>query len=77
MKIYIRKILNHDITHEINLKTNIVNDFFDGASSFIVIGKKSNYKGTVTINAITDPRFGGDIRNIIKEEGDVVENDII
>ena len=77
MKIYVRKLLNHDITHEVSVTTNIVNEFFDGKTSFLVTGKKSNQSGEVTINSATDPRFGGEFKNLLRAEGDVSEGDII
>lgn len=77
MKIYIRKLLAHDISHEVSVTTSIVNDFFDGQTSFLMTGKNSNQSGTVTINSATDPRFGGDFKNLLRYEGDVSEGDIV
>lgn len=77
MKIYVRKILNHDITHEVSVTTSIVREFFDGKTSFYMIGKKSNEKGVITINSATDPRFGGDFKQLLRKEGDVSEGDIV
>lgn len=77
MKIYVRKLLNHDITHEISVTTSIVNEFFDGQKSFGIVGKKSNKNGVATINSATDPRFGGDFKKILRDEGDVSEGDIV
>lgn len=77
MKIYVRKILNHDITHEVSVTTSIVKEFFDGKISFDMIGKKTNEKGVVTINSATDPRFGGDFKQLLRKEGDVSEGDIV
>lgn len=77
MKVYVRKLLSHDITHEVSVTTSIVNEFFDGKNEFAMIGKKSNQKGIVTINSATDPRFGGDFKKILRDEGDVSEGDIV
>src|SRR5574344_1429676 len=77
MKVYVRKLLSHDITHEVSVTTSIVNEFFDGKTEFEMIGKKTNQKGIVTINSATDPRFGGDFKKILRDEGDVSEGDII
>lgn len=77
MRIYIRKIFPHDITHEISVTTDIVKNFFDDQTSLNFIGKTSNYRGTVTINSATDPRFGGDIRTLIEKEGVVEVDDLI
>ena len=69
MKVYVRKLLSHDITHEVSVTTSIVNEFFDGKNEFEMIGKKSNQKGIVTINSATDPRFGGDFKAICRKLG--------
>ena len=77
MRIYVRKIFPHDITHEISVTTDIVKNFFDGQTSLIFVGKTSAHRGTVTINSATDPRFGGDIRTLIDKEGTVEVNDLL
>lgn len=77
MKIYVRKLVAHDITHEVSVTTEIVNEFFGGSNSFTMIGMKSNKSGLVTINSVTDPRFGGYFKSLLREEGDVSEGDIV
>lgn len=77
MKIYLRKILPHDLTHEVSITTDIVKNFFEGLITFTMEAKKSSTKGTVTINSATDPRFGGDFKSLLKNEGDVELNDIV
>lgn len=77
MKVYIRKLFNHDITHEISVTREIVNDFFGGATSFEIEGFNSHKVGVATINDATDPRFGGDFKSIINSEGDFDENDLV
>ena len=69
--------MDHDITHEISVKTDIVNNFFEGNTSFNMKGRKSGSKGIVTINSATDSRFGGAIKSIINDEGGASEGDII
>ena len=60
MKIYVRKMFPHDITHEVSVRTDIVEDFFGGKTrGMTFIGKRSAFEGEVTINSATDPRFGG------------------
>lgn len=76
MKSYIRKIFNHDTTHEVSVTTEIVSTFFDNAKSFQLQGLKSNKIGTITINAATDPRFGGDFKNLLDDEGGVSVDDL-
>lgn len=80
MNIYLRKILNHDITHQISVTKEVLNGFFgvyDEKESAIMKGKKSGFSGTVTFLLSTDPRFGGDIKKIINAEGGMQEDDIL
>lgn len=80
MNIYLRKILKHDITHQISVTKEILNGFFnvyEEKASTEVTGKKSGFTGTVTFLLSTDPRFGGDIKQIINNEGGMNEDDIL
>ena len=80
MNIYLRKILKHDITHQISVTKEILNGFFgvyNEKASAEVKGKKSGYTGMVTFLLSTDPRFGGEIKQIINSEGGMEENDIL
>ena len=74
MKIYVRKMFPHDITHEVSVRTDIVEDFFGGMT---FIGKKSAFEGEVTINSATDPRFGGEFKALLTDEGRADVNDIL
>lgn len=80
MNIYLRKILKHDITHQISVTKEILNGFFgvfeDGKTTRVE-GKKSGFVGTVSFLLSTDPRFGGEIKQIINNEGGMVEDDIL
>lgn len=80
MNIYLRKILKHDITHQISVTKEILNGFFnvyEEKTSTRVTGKKSGFTGTVTFLLSTDPRFGGEIKQIINNEGGMDEDDIL
>lgn len=80
MNIYLRKILRHDITHQISVTKEILNGFFgvnEEKASTKVTGKKSGFTGTVTFLLSTDPRFGGDIKQIINNEGGMNEEDVL
>jgi hypothetical protein len=74
MKIYIRKIMKHDLTHEVSLTSYVYYDFFEGNECcfFQIDGEKKTF--TVTFNNATDLRFGGDFkkicRNLEVHEGD-------
>lgn len=80
MNIYLRKILKHDITHQISITKEVLNGFFgvfEENVSAQMKGKHSGFTGNVTFLLSTDPRFGGDIKQIIQKEGDMEENDIL
>lgn len=54
-QIYIRKIFPHDLTHEVSVTTEVVNEFFEGKSRFTFYkGENHNTRYTVTINNATD-----------------------
>lgn len=78
MRIYVRKMFPHDITHEVSVRTDIVQDFFGGKTrGMTFIGKKTSLEGEVTINSATDPRFGGDFKGLLTDEGRADVNDIL
>lgn len=80
MNIYLRKILKHDITHQISVTKEILNGFFgvfEDKEATQIKGKNSGFTGTVTFLLATDPRFGGDIKQIINNEGGMSEDDIL
>ena len=80
MNIYLRKILKHDITHQISVTKEILNGFFgvfEDKEATQMKGKHSGFTGTVTFLLATDPRFGGDIKQIINNEGGMSEDDIL
>ena len=58
----------------------MLNGFFgvyEEKEAAIMRGKKSGYLGTVTFLLSTDPRFGGDIKQIINAEGGIQVDDIL
>lgn len=70
--IYIRKLFPHDITREVSLPTNIVYEYFNirmnGIQTMTFKGKTSGDIQNVTINNVTDPRFGGGFKHILRSE---------
>lgn len=77
MNIYVRRVDYQAINKQISILKKVVENFFDNKSSIEVIGKKSNFKGEVDILLATDPRLGGAIKQIIKEEGGMEEGDLL
>lgn len=73
-KVYIRKMMKHDMTHEVSITSYVYYDFFEGADEvfFLIDGKGYTYN--VTFNNATDLRFGGDFKNMCRiidaQEGD-------
>ena len=79
MRIYLRKVFNHDVTHEVSVRSDIVSEFFDNKSNQIPFYKKDNHyeKYDVDINSATDPRFGGSFKTLLRDLGDIEVDDII
>lgn len=78
MKVYARKIFPHDITHEVSVRTTVVQEYFGGKTSgFRIVGMRSGFEAVVTINSATDPRFGGDFKALLINEGGADVNDIL
>lgn len=73
-KVYIRKMMKHDMTHEVSITSYVYYDFFEGADEvfFQIDGK--GYTFNVTFNNATDLRFGGEFKNMCRiigaHEGD-------
>ena len=78
MKVYARKLFPHDITHEVSVRTSIVQEYFGGKTTgFRIVGMRSGFDAMVTINSATDPRFGGEFKPLLINEGGADVNDIL
>lgn len=79
MTIYLRKILAHDITHQISITKEVLNSFFGVYEEKVITmkGKKSGNNFDVKFLLSTDPRLGGEITQLINAEGGIKENDIL
>lgn len=68
-KVYIRKMMKHDITHEVSLTAYVFYEFFLGADSvyFQIEGEGIGYE--VTFNNATDLRFGGEFKALCRKIG--------
>ena len=76
MKIYIRKIDNQCITHQMSFTQEIFKDFFDGIEEIICIGKKTQTQMTVKLLLATDPRFNNNIQKLLNLEGNLEVDDL-
>ena len=79
-RIYVRKMDEQCISHQIGMTIDVHNKVFLGKPRFQIVGKRSGKIGDVQILTKTDRRFGGDIKNVIKaeiEDGDIVATDIV
>lgn len=80
MDIYIRKIDKQCINKQISVTKGIVEKFFDDAAHNSIlkfIGKKSSFNANVTMLLSTDPRLGGDIKDLIQNEGGMRIDDLM
>ena len=78
MKIYLRKVLDHDVTHEVSITKDVHADFFDNSSDLEFYKKtEKTKKYKVTVNNATDRRFGGEFKSLLRDLGDISTNDII
>lgn len=72
-----RRIFNHDLTHQISITNEVLYTFFDNAPSVRVKGKRSEYIASVTLLLATDPRLGGEIKKLIRLEGGAYQNNYL
>ena len=79
MKIYLRKLFAHDITHEVSVTETIISEFFDNQRDnmiFVHEGRENGTEYKVCINKSKDARVGGDFKAIYREDN-VKEGDIL
>lgn len=77
MKIYIRKIDEQCITHQISLKQTIFKEFFNENMEFTATGVNSRYSEKVSILTATDLRFDAGLKHVIAKEGNLEVGDIL
>lgn len=66
MKIYIRRVMKHDTTHEVSITSYVYEDFFESRdiAFFQIKGESETYE--VTFNNVTDLRFGGRFKTMFR-----------
>lgn len=77
MKVYVRKVYRHDITHEVNITKEVFVSFFEENRNITILGRSSNFKAEVNVNSATDLRVGGDFKTLLVKEGGIDVDDII
>ena len=78
MKIYVRKIDQQCITHQISYTQEILSEFLDGQpnqSTIICENEITHNQFTVTLLLATDPRFSNDIKQALVDNGDQLNVD--
>ncbi len=74
MRLYIRKLMKHDITHEVSITQYVYYDFFGGKNLVTFQIKGVGYMYSVSFNNATDLRFGTDFKEMCRildvKEGD-------
>ena len=76
-RVYIRKIDEQCITHQISFVRDVWEDFFDSKMEFTAVGITSKYSETVNVLTRTDLRFDAGLRHVIEREGMLEIGDII
>ena len=67
MKLYLRKLFAHDISHEVSVTETIISEFFDNERDnmiFVREGRENGKQYKVCINKSKDARFGGEFKTI-------------
>lgn len=77
MKVYVRKIDDQCVTHQISLKNIVFKEFFNELNEFEVSGVKSGYSEKVSILPATDLRFDAGLKHVISREGNLEVGDVI
>lgn len=72
-----RRIFNHDLTHQISITNEVLYTFFDNAILIRIKGKRSEYVADVSLLLATDPRLGGEIKKLIRLEGGAYQNNYL
>lgn len=79
MNVYLRKLFPHDINKEVSVSRKIIELFFNNQTKDLSFVRKGSANGriyNVIINDATDPRFGGEFKEIYREdhakEGDIL-----
>lgn len=77
MKVYVRKIDEQCITHQISFRNVVWKEFFNEAMEFTAQGLTSGYSEKVKVLPSTDLRFDAGLNHVIAKEGNIEVGDIL
>jgi hypothetical protein len=77
MKIYLRKLFEHDYSHEVSITSDVFDSFFNSQNSFEIYGEKSKKKYSITVNNATDLRLGREFKSMLTQEGLTGSDDLL
>lgn len=79
MNVYLRKLFPHDLTHEVSITENVINDFFQGKREGLVFyreGDSNRIEYPIRFYKAKDSRFSNNLKHMyIHEEinaGDIL-----
>lgn len=79
MNVYLRKLFPHDLTHEVSITENIINDFFKGKRdgiTFFKEGDSNRLEYPIRFYKAKDSRFSNNLKHMYQDE-DICEGDIL
>ena len=79
MNVYLRKLFPHDLTHEVSITENVINDFFQGKREGLVFykeGDSNRIEYSIRFYKAKDSRFSNNLKHMYINE-DVNEGDIL
>lgn len=79
MNVYLRKLFPHDLTHEVSITENVINDFFQGKREGLVFykeGDSNRIEYPIRFYKAKDSRFSNNLKHMYINE-DVNEGDIL
>ena len=67
MEIYVKKITNHDLTHQFSILTKVQQQFFEVRDNGVIVEMidEDGNEYSVNVFTTTDPRLGGDIKTFL------------
>lgn len=79
MRVYLRKLFPHDLTHEVSITENVISDFFKGKREGITFYKEGDINRTgfpIRFYKSKDSRFSNNLKhmynNVVVHEGDIL-----